>query len=152
MPPAVTRILETSLYVANLGRSRDFYAALFGFPVLMEDQRMVAMALPAKQVLLLFRHGATAAPSEMPFGTVPAHGGVSQGAALHLCLAIAYDQLAPWEAHLHATGIAIESRITWPAGGTSLYFRDPDGHSIEVATPGLWRNDPLEPPIAARGA
>jgi catechol 2,3-dioxygenase-like lactoylglutathione lyase family enzyme len=38
-------------------------------------------------------------------------------------------------------GIAIESRITWARGGTSLYFRDPDGHSLEVATPGLWPND-----------
>ena len=23
-------------------------------------------------------------------------------------------------------------------GGTSLYFRDPDGHSVEIATPGVW--------------
>ena len=35
---------------------------------------------------------------------------------------------------------AVESRIGWLRGGTSLYFRDPDGHSLEVATPGLWPN------------
>jgi hypothetical protein len=23
-------------------------------------------------------------------------------------------------------------------GGTSLYFRDPDDHFVELATPGLW--------------
>jgi catechol 2,3-dioxygenase-like lactoylglutathione lyase family enzyme len=34
----------------------------------------------------------------------------------------------------------VESRVTWLRGGTSLYFRDPDGHSLEVATPGLWPN------------
>ncbi|MDF2970539.1 MAG: glyoxalase, partial [Microvirga sp.] len=34
--------------------------------------------------------------------------------------------------------IPIESRVTWPRGGTSLYFRDPDGHVLELATPGLW--------------
>jgi len=25
-----------------------------------------------------------------------------------------------------------------PRGGTSLYFRDPNGHMLELATPGLW--------------
>jgi catechol 2,3-dioxygenase-like lactoylglutathione lyase family enzyme len=41
---------------------------------------------------------------------------------------------------LAAQGIAVESRVTWPRGGTSLYFRDPDAHSLEVASPGLWPN------------
>ena len=26
----------------------------------------------------------------------------------------------------------------WPRGGESVYFRDPDGHLLELATPGLW--------------
>ena len=56
----------------------------------------------------------------------------------HLCFAMPWGELASWEAHLAADGIAIESRITWPRGGTSLYLRDPDGHSLEIATPGLW--------------
>ena len=38
----------------------------------------------------------------------------------------------------YALGIAIESRVTWERGGVSLYFRDPDGRSVELATPGLW--------------
>ena len=42
--------------------------------------------------------------------------------------------------HLAACGIAVESRVVQTHGGTSLYFRDPDGHSLEVATPGLWPN------------
>ena len=48
--------------------------------------------------------------------------------------------MSAWERHLATRGIAIESRVTWPRGGTSLYFRDLDGHSIELATPGLWPN------------
>ena len=35
-------------------------------------------------------------------------------------------------------GIAIKGRTKWPRGGESIYFRDPDGHVLELATPGLW--------------
>jgi catechol 2,3-dioxygenase-like lactoylglutathione lyase family enzyme len=30
--------------------------------------------------------------------------------------------------------------VRWPRGGESIYFRDPDGHLVELATPGLWDN------------
>jgi hypothetical protein len=29
-------------------------------------------------------------------------------------------------------------RKTWKYGGEALYFRDPDGHLLEVVTPGVW--------------
>ncbi len=44
----------------------------------------------------------------------------------------------PWRARLKACGIAIESEMHWPAGGRSLYFRDPDGNLVELVTPGIW--------------
>jgi catechol 2,3-dioxygenase-like lactoylglutathione lyase family enzyme len=138
--PTVSRVLETSLYVADLDRSQRFYATVFGFDVLLRDDRMCAMAIPGRQILLLFRLGGSVTPSQTPFGTIPPHDG---SGIQHLCFAIARDDLARWDAHLTAQGLAIESRIDWPAGGTSLYFRDPDAHSLEVATPGLWANDPV---------
>jgi catechol 2,3-dioxygenase-like lactoylglutathione lyase family enzyme len=139
--PPRSRILETSLYVADLAVSRRFYETLFGFDVLLLDERMCAMAIPGRQVLLLFRIGASVAPSETPFGVIPPHDGRG---TQHLCFSIARSDLAPWEAHLHKSAITLDSRVKWPAGGSSLYFRDPDGHSLEVATSGLWKNDPLE--------
>jgi len=45
--------------------------------------------------------------------------------------------LADWEARLAEAGVAIESRVKWRRG-ESIYFRDPDGHVLELATPGLW--------------
>ena len=35
---------------------------------------------------------------------------------------------------------AVTERRTWDRGGRSIYFRDPDGHLIELATPGVWAN------------
>ena len=68
-------------------------------------------------------------------GTVPGHDGHGP---LHMAFAIADDQYAPWRAHLSAAGVSIRSEVTWPRGGRSLYFDDPDGHVLELATPGLW--------------
>ncbi len=135
--PRVGHVLETSLYVDDLEASCGFYERLFSAPVFVRDARMCALGLPCAQVLLLFRHGATARPARLPGGTIPAHGGAG---ALHLCFAIAAADLDAWEHRLAAAGITVESRVTWPRGGVSLYFRDPDGHSLELATPGLWPN------------
>jgi catechol-2,3-dioxygenase len=73
----------------------------------------------------------------VPGGFIPPHGAIG---AAHLCFAIPAGELTAWEAHLSRHGLDIESRIAWQRGSTSLYFRDPDGNSLEVATPGLWPN------------
>jgi catechol 2,3-dioxygenase-like lactoylglutathione lyase family enzyme len=135
--PRVSQILETSLYVNDPGVSRAFYEQVFGFVGIFEDDRMCAMEVPGEQVLLLFRHGMTDRATPGPDGLIPAHHGRG---ALHLAFAIPLRELVVWEDHLGRLGIAVESRLNWPRGGTSLYFRDPDGHSLEVATPGLWPN------------
>jgi len=136
--PGIVRILETALYVADLQISREFYQGLMGFDCFMHDERMCALGVPGSGVLLLFRLHGSAQPSETPAGTIPAHDGMG---VQHLAFAMRPEDLEAWHAHLLAKNIAVESRITWPRGGTSLYFRDPDGHSLEVATPGLWPND-----------
>ncbi len=135
--PRVSHVMETSLYVADLDRSQQFYARVFGFELFMHDERMCSLGVPGGQVLLLFRRGAAAEPSPTPGGIIPAHDG---NGALHLCFAIPRGELGAWERHLAAAGITLESRVVWGRGGESLYFRDPDGHSLEVATPGLWPN------------
>jgi catechol 2,3-dioxygenase-like lactoylglutathione lyase family enzyme len=136
--PRVSQILETSLYVGDLTRSRSFYQAVFNFVPIFQDARMCAMEVPGEQVLLLFRHGMSTQPAPGPGGaSIPPHHG---SGALHVAFAIPFGELRAWEDHLRSRDITVESRVGWPAGGTSLYFRDPDGHSLEVATPGLWPN------------
>ena len=135
--PRLGHILETSLYVADLGVSHDFYARVLGFEQFLRDDRMCAMGVAGGGVLLLFARGGSAQPSHMPHGTIPAHDG---SGTRHLAFAIPLGELESWTAHLAAQRVPVESRIVWPRDGTSLYFRDPDGHSVEVATPGLWPN------------
>ncbi|MBX5452902.1 MAG: VOC family protein [Acidobacteriia bacterium] len=135
--PSIAHVLETSLYVEDLERSASFYTELFGFPVFFQDSRMCALGVPGAQVLLLFRKGATQAPARTSGGTIPGHGGSGE---LHLCFAIEAEQLERWEEALTAAAIPVESRVHWPRGGVSLYLRDPDGHSLELATPGVWPN------------
>jgi catechol 2,3-dioxygenase-like lactoylglutathione lyase family enzyme len=135
--PRTSGVLETSLYVTDLDRAYEFYERVFGFECFVHDGRMCALGVPGSQVLLLFRHGSTDEPAPVPGGIIPPHHGIGE---LHLCFAIPFGELAAWQEHLRHHNIAVESCIRWPRGGTSLYFRDPDGNSLEVATPGLWPN------------
>jgi catechol 2,3-dioxygenase-like lactoylglutathione lyase family enzyme len=136
--PPISGVLETALYVDDLPRAVRFYAEVLGLGRLFADERLAAFAAGPRSVLLLFRRGTTLETVSMPGGTIPPHDGHGP---LHIALAIPAEALAAWEAHLAAHEIPIEGRTAWPRGGTSLYVRDPDGHLVEFATPGLWPND-----------
>lgn len=129
MGPSTAGILESALYVTDLRRSIQFYQETFGFSVISDfGHRGCAMQAGAHQVLLLFKKGAS---REI---TSP-HDGDGE---LHLAFAISAAELANWEAWLGEKGIAVEEKRAWELGGWSLYFRDPDRHLLELATPGVW--------------
>ena len=134
-PPPLTGVLETALYVGDLARAERFYARLLGARTLLADDRMRALSVADRQVLLLFARGASAAPNPVPGGVVPPHDGAGR---LHVAFAVPADSLGAWEARLAELGLAVEARVRPPQGGESLYLRDPDGHLVEFATPGLW--------------
>jgi catechol 2,3-dioxygenase-like lactoylglutathione lyase family enzyme len=136
MPP-ISGVLETALYVDDVDRAADFYTRLFGFAVMVQDDRLCALDVAPGDVLLLFRRGGTLQAVETGGGAIPPHDGAGP---LHMAFAIAADQLAAWEQKLAVEKITLESTVRWPRGSVSLYFRDPDGHLIELATPGLWDN------------
>jgi catechol 2,3-dioxygenase-like lactoylglutathione lyase family enzyme len=133
--PQLDGVLETALYVDDLARACRFYEDVLGLPRLFADARLGAYAVAGHSVLLLFRRGASAHTTHLPGGTIPPHDG---SGPIHVAFAIPADALAAWEQHLTAHGIAVEGRTVWPRGGHSIYFRDPDGHLLELATPGLW--------------
>jgi len=128
MPPKTDGILESSLYVSDVPRSVHFYEQTFGFRVISEFDRGCAMHAGTRQVLLLFKKGASRTIKSP-------HDGDGE---LHVAFGIPSAELAKWELWLQTKGIEVEEKRKWEWGGWSLYFRDPDRHLIELATPGVW--------------
>jgi catechol 2,3-dioxygenase-like lactoylglutathione lyase family enzyme len=133
--PALNGVLETALYVDDLDRARRFYEEVLGLKPVFADQRLCAFEVARGSVLLLFPRGKTLETVVMPGGTIPPHDGHGP---LHVAFAVSREDLPAWEERLAAHDLPIEGRTDWPRGGTSIYFRDPDGHLLELATPGLW--------------
>ena len=133
--PLVRRVLETALDCDHLPTTAAFYTRLLGIEPMLSTERLVAIDAGEGTVLLLFQRGLSPQAVETPGGIVPGHDAGGPG---HLAFAVDRDELGAWEARFRELGIDIESRVNWDRGGTSLYFRDPDGRSVELATPGLW--------------
>ena len=129
--PNVNGILETALDVDDPQRSARFYQAIFGFEIIVTTERLIAMSVCEGQVLLLFKKGVSASLPQSP------HDGNGQ---LHLAFAISRSEMEQWLTWLPQHGIAIEEDRAWERSGRSLYFRDPDQHLLEIATPGVWSN------------
>lgn len=130
--PQVNGVLETSLYVERPTRSVEFYRRVFGFePIdtneeeaITDQTRLCALRAGDRSVLLLFKRDAT--PDTNATG------------AIHVAFGISRSELPAWETWLSRQGITIELKKVWKYGGEALYFRDPDGHLLEVVTPGVW--------------
>jgi catechol 2,3-dioxygenase-like lactoylglutathione lyase family enzyme len=137
--PALDGVLETALYVDDMGRARAFYEGVLGLAPMFTDARLTAYPVGGRSALLIFRRGAATETAHLPGGTIPPHDGAGP---IHCAFSVAADALPGWEARFAARGVTVEGRTVWPARGTarsvSVYFRDPDGHLLELATPGLW--------------
>jgi catechol 2,3-dioxygenase-like lactoylglutathione lyase family enzyme len=95
------------------------------------------------QLLLLITCEKARIPSQTPGGEVPPCATVAQPTSGpgHVAFAVAEEELDDWRARLELHGIEVLSEVAWEERGRSIYFRDPDLHLIEIATPGIWGLD-----------
>src|SRR5207248_4693110 len=112
----VRRILETALYCEDLARTAAFYQSLLRVEPMLSGDRLVALDAGQQTVLLLFQRGNSGA-LEATGGLVPGHDG---SGPVHLAFAIDAEDVPAWESRLAALEIAIESRVRWERGGTSV--------------------------------
>jgi catechol 2,3-dioxygenase-like lactoylglutathione lyase family enzyme len=133
--PSLHGILETALYVGDLALAANFYQRVFGFERLLDTERLVALNVADKSVLLLFLTGATEEPATMPGGVIPPHGA---GGKSHFAFSISAEDFESWREELAFKNVGIESTVDWPGGARSIFFRDPDDNLVELITPGFW--------------
>lgn len=115
----------------DLAAAERFYVEVLGLEVEARfPDRGLALRCDSG-VLLLFDPKVT----RIRDSPLPAHGTVGAG---HIAFLATEEELPGWRAQLAAHGVAVEETIAWEQGGTSLYFRDPAGNSLELAPPTLW--------------
>ena len=126
------RILETVLYAHDLVAAESFYTKVLGLEV---ESRMAGRHVFFKcgdAMFLVFNPDKTEIPN--PKNLPPVHG--SRGAG-HVAWVIAYEEVDAWRRRLQEAGVAIESENRLGEREHQIYFRDPAGNLLELATPNI---------------
>ncbi|MCF5089251.1 MULTISPECIES: VOC family protein [Stenotrophomonas] len=133
-PFSVERIDHVVLRVRELARSEAFYGQVLGCAVVRRREHLGLVHL---------RAGASMIDLISLDGTLGRHGGSGPGSegrnVDHLCLRIEpFDETA-LVAHLAAHGVPVlgpaEVNFGAEGDGLSLYFKDPDGNTVELKGP-----------------
>lgn len=121
----VLGVAEAVLYVSDVPRAAKFYTEVLGLPVSSQFEDAVFLQTGQNSTLILF----DVEKIKTRQSVIPAHGAQGRG---HVCLAVPPEQLDGWRARLLAHQVEIEHEQDWSLGTHSIYFRDPDGNSLEL--------------------
>lgn len=131
----INGVLETAIYATDLDAAESFYTRVLGLELIARVHGRHVFFRVGKGVFLVFNPDATSTSSSDKKNSIPGHGTHGPG---HVAFSVEDGDLDAWRERLAEKNVAIESDVRWPNGSRSLYFRDPAGNSIEIATPALW--------------
>ncbi len=134
-PRELDFVLEACLYVDDLEAAEAFYTEILGLSLHSRLEGRHVFFRCGSQMVLLFNPEATADPdsTERALGS---HGSHGPG---HLAFGVTDDEIDLWRTRLESHGVPVEQEVDWGGSrGRSIYFRDPDGNSLELATSALW--------------
>jgi catechol 2,3-dioxygenase-like lactoylglutathione lyase family enzyme len=136
VPSGFSGILETALYVDNLDAAERFYGEVLGLTKIFAVPGRQLVFQCQESILLIFNPQHTERERIIiNGGAIPLHGAHGAG---HMAFRVARSEFETWRQHFRAAGVVVESELTWPNGAHSIYFRDPAGNSLELATPDMW--------------
>jgi catechol 2,3-dioxygenase-like lactoylglutathione lyase family enzyme len=113
-----TGIDHVVLHVSDLQRSKKFYTEVLGMTPYREDDGQVFLHA-GRQGVALFRKN----------GGAPLAAGNDLN---HLALNVASGSYETLKAELEKHGVAVTGR---PGEDRCIYFRDPDGHRLQLTLP-----------------
>jgi catechol 2,3-dioxygenase-like lactoylglutathione lyase family enzyme len=135
----VNTVLETCLCVNDIDAAEAFYTNVLGMEAFAKQPGRHVFFRCENAVFLLFNAAKTsdlnAPPTLVNGSVVPPHGTTGAG---HVAFRCQENELPGWRIQLEKAGVEIESEVEWPGGGKSIYFRDPSGNCLELATPAIW--------------
>ena len=126
----ITQIKETSLYVQNLERTELFYHQKLGLKLISLQEGRHIFFKAGSSVLLCFLANVTKNDDKLP-----PHYGKGQ---IHLAFEVAREDYQAAKEKIQSKDITIEHEQHWYDDFYSFYFRDPDGHSLEVVQENMW--------------
>jgi catechol 2,3-dioxygenase-like lactoylglutathione lyase family enzyme len=126
----ISRIKETCIYVADLQRTKEFYADRLGLQTISLVNGRHVFFRAGESVLLCF----IAAQTEKE-KALPPHGA---SGSVHFAFEVAKEEYGVALQKVKDAAITILHEHTWPNRLRSFYFHDPDENLVEVLEEGLW--------------
>ena len=123
-------VLETCIYARDLDAAERFYRDVLGLKFHAREPGRHVFFRCGDAMFLIFNPEKTIQPGPM--------GNHGSSGPVHAAFRMETNEVEAWRSHLAVNKVAIEQDHHWPNGARSLYFRDPAGNSIELATSDTW--------------
>ncbi len=126
----IKQVKETCIYVSDLELTQNFYQKVLDFPIIAKKSGRHVFFRAGTSVLLCFLPEASSRETELPphFAKGPAH----------LAFEVAVQEYEDWKQKVNLAGIDIIHEQSWGDRFLSFYFKDPDGHILEIVQEGMW--------------